>query len=258
MSGSPIVSIRNLEKRFGETVVLRKFNLDVPRGEKLSIIGPSGSGKSTLLRILMTLESPTGGEIEIDGEPLWEEKRNGRRVPASRAHLHRMRSKMGMVFQHFNLFPHMTVLDNVGLAPRQVGRIGRADADRRAGELLEMVGLGDKLNAYPAQLSGGQKQRVGIARALAMQPEIMLFDEVTSALDPELVGEVLGVLRQLAHESDMTMLFVTHEMRFAQEISDRVAFMDGSRIVEIGSPQIIFTEPKHDRTREFLTAILPD
>jgi polar amino acid transport system ATP-binding protein len=258
VSDAPIIRIRGLEKRFGDNVVLSGFDLDVARGERLSIIGPSGSGKSTLLRVLMTLERPNGGSIEVDGEPLWEEERNGRRVPARRAHLQAMRAKFGMVFQHFNLFPHMTALGNVSLAPRHVAGLTRAEADKRAADLLERVGLGDKLDAYPAQLSGGQKQRVGIARALAMQPDIMLFDEVTSALDPELVGEVLNVLRALARETDMTMLLVTHEMRFAQEISDRVAFMDGGRIIEIGAPKEIFTQPTQERTREFLRAVLPD
>ena len=256
MSAAPIISIRGLNKAFGETVVLKDFDIDVDPGERISVIGPSGSGKSTLLRILMTLEKPDAGTIEIEGEPLWQMNKNGSTVPASTAHLRQMRSKIGMVFQHFNLFPHMTALQNVSVAPRQVAQLSKADAEKRASDLLDQVGLGDKLGAYPAQLSGGQKQRVGIARALAMQPKIMLFDEVTSALDPELVGEVLGVLRKLAHETDMTMLLVTHEMRFAQEISDRVAFMDHGRVLELDSPDTIFTNPKETRTREFLNAVL--
>jgi polar amino acid transport system ATP-binding protein len=256
MRPAPIVSVRGLCKNFGPTVVLKDFDIDVEPGEKLSIIGPSGSGKSTLLRILMTLERPNGGVIEIDGEPLWQMRRNGSLVPANKAHLRAMRAQIGMVFQHFNLFPHMTVLRNVSIAPVHVARLGRKEAEDRAAQLLNQVGLGDKLDAYPAQLSGGQKQRVGIARALAMQPKIMLFDEVTSALDPELVGEVLGVLRKLAHETDVTMLIVTHEMRFAQEISDRVAFMDQGRVLELATPSTIFSEPKEARTREFLQAVL--
>jgi polar amino acid transport system ATP-binding protein len=256
MSAKPIVSIRGLCKQFGATVVLKDFDVDVQPGEKLSIIGPSGSGKSTLLRILMTLEKPNDGVIEIEGEPMWQMKRNGSLVPANNAHLRKMRSKIGMVFQHFNLFPHMTALQNVSVAPIHVGNASRKDANERARKLLDQVGLGDKADAYPAQLSGGQKQRVGIARALAMQPEIILFDEVTSALDPELVGEVLNVLRDLAHETDMTMLLVTHEMRFAREISDRVAFMDGGRIVELDEPERLFTDPREPRTREFLRAVL--
>ncbi|GJM27347.1 MAG: ectoine/hydroxyectoine ABC transporter ATP-binding protein EhuA [Phycisphaerae bacterium] len=256
MTVPPIISIRGLNKRFGSTVVLKDFNIDVNPSERLSIIGPSGSGKSTLLRILMTLERPDAGTVQIDGESLWHMEKNGTQVPANKAHLRKMRAKIGMVFQHFNLFPHMTALRNVSIAPQHVGQSERKNAETRAAELLDQVGLGDKLDAYPAQLSGGQKQRVGIARALAMQPKIMLFDEVTSALDPELVGEVLGVLRKLARETDMTMLLVTHEMRFAQEISDRVAFMDHGRVLELDKPSTIFTEPQHARTREFLNAVL--
>lgn len=256
MSTDNIISIRGLKKSFGSNVVLEDFDIDVARGEKLSVIGSSGSGKSTLLRILMTLERPDSGTIEIDGEPLWQMRRNGTLIPANEAHLRKMRLKVGMVFQHFNLFPHMTVRRNVSVAPIHVSKVSRDEAEERAKELLDQVGLSDKLDAYPAQLSGGQKQRVAIARALAMRPEIMLFDEVTSALDPELVGEVLGVLRDLAHRTDMTMLLVTHEMRFAREISDRVAFMDNGNVVELDTPDVLFTEPKEERTREFLRAVL--
>ncbi len=256
MTDTPIVSIRGLCKSFGSTVVLKDFDVDIQPGEKLSIIGPSGSGKSTLLRILMTLEKPDAGDIEVDGDPLWQMRRNGTLVPANTAHLREMRSKIGMVFQHFNLFPHMTALQNVSIAPIHVAKLGKQAANDRAKKLLDQVGLGDKADAYPAQLSGGQKQRVGIARALALQPKVILFDEVTSALDPELVGEVLNVLRLLAHETDMTMLLVTHEMRFAREISDRVAFMDGGRIVELDDPDKLFTAPNEPRTKEFLRAIL--
>ena len=252
----PILRIRGLSKRFGENTVLKDFDIDISRGEKISIIGPSGSGKSTLLRILMTLERPNDGRIEINGQSLWTMEKNGREVGADKAHLRDMRSRIGMVFQHFNLFPHMSVLRNVSIAPQQVSGLTRSDADDRARELLQRVGLGDKVDAYPTQLSGGQKQRVGIARALAMEPEIMLFDEVTSALDPELVGEVLEVLRELAHETDMTMLLVTHEMRFAREISDRVAFMDHGRVIELDHPDKVFTAPTHERTQEFLKAVL--
>jgi len=253
---APIISIRGLCKSFGELEVLKSFDMDIAPGEKLSIIGPSGSGKSTLLRILMTLEKPDAGTIEIEGQRLWQMPRGDGYVPASKAHLRMMRSRIGMVFQHFNLFPHMSALHNVSTAPMHVSKLSRSEAEERARALLERVGLGDKLDAYPAQLSGGQKQRVGIARALAMQPKVMLFDEVTSALDPELVGEVLGVLRELAHETDMTMLLVTHEMRFAQEISDRVAFMDHGRVLELDKPSVLFTKPTHARTREFLRAVL--
>lgn len=256
MSLPPILSIRGLCKAFGDHEVLKSFAIDIEPGEKLSIIGPSGSGKSTLLRILMTLEKPDAGTIEIEGERLWQMPKEGAYVPATKAHLRKMRNQIGMVFQHFNLFPHMTALGNVSAAPHHVLRLGRGEAESRARALLDRVGLGDKLDAYPSQLSGGQKQRVGIARALAMQPKIMLFDEVTSALDPELVGEVLGVLRELAHETDMTMLLVTHEMRFAQEISDRVAFMDTGSVLELDRPDVLFTNPTESRTREFLSAVL--
>ncbi len=256
MSTAPIVSVRGLCKRFGTHEVLKEFDMDINPGEKLSIIGPSGSGKSTFLRILMTLEKPNAGTIEIEGKGLWHMERGGKTVPADKKHLRAMRTQVGMVFQHFNLFPHMTALQNVAMAPKQVLGLTRDEANERGQDLLERVGLGDKLDAHPNQLSGGQKQRVGIARALAMQPKVMLFDEVTSALDPELVGEVLGVLRELAHETDMTMLLVTHEMRFAQEISDRVAFMDHGQVLELDTPANIFTNPTHARTRKFLNAVL--
>ncbi len=256
MSEQPIVRLNDIVKSYGDVHVLRRLNLDVAPKEKVSIIGPSGSGKSTLLRLLMTLEKPTSGEIEIDGDSLWHMQRNGSTVPANRKHVRAVRGKVGMVFQHFNLFPHMTVFHNVTVAPRHVLKVPKAEAERHARELLDKVGLADKVDTYPGQLSGGQKQRVAIARALALQPKVMLFDEVTSALDPELVGEVLTVLRDLAHQDDTTMILVTHEMRFAQEISDRVVFIDHGNIVEEGSPDRIFTEPAEDRTREFLRAVL--
>ena len=204
----------------------------------------------------MTLEEPGGGEIQVDGQLMWSISRKGKRVPANEEHLRQVRSKLGMVFQHFNLFPHMTVLENITAAPQLVSGATKEASNKRASELLEMVGLADKGNTYPAELSGGQKQRVGIARALAMEPSIMLFDEVTSALDPELVGEVLGVLRRLAHEEDMTMLIVTHEMQFARDIADRVLFFDEGEIVEEGTPEQIFALPKEERTRNFLSRIL--
>jgi len=253
---TPIISLRGVDKHFGALHVLRDLDLDIAPGEKVAIIGPSGSGKSTLLRLLMTLEKPESGVIRIEGEPLWQVERQGQLVPADSAHIHRIRGKIGMVFQHFNLFPHLNVLHNITLAPRHVLGLSRAEAEARAHKLLEDVGLAEKVHAYPAQLSGGQKQRVAIARALAMQPKIMLFDEVTSALDPELVGEVLGVLRLLAHESDMTMLIVTHEMRFAQESSDRVLFFDHGVIIEEGPPSDIFSAPREARTQAFLQSVL--
>jgi polar amino acid transport system ATP-binding protein len=255
-STSPIIRLRGVSKRFGDTVVLREMDLDIPAGQKLALIGPSGSGKSTVLRIVMTLEGIDGGEVEIDGEPVWHMDKDGKRVPADRKHLRRMREQVGMVFQHFNLFPHMNVLRNVTEAPIHALGIPKPEADRHARKLLELVGLADKTEAWPAQLSGGQKQRVAIARALAMQPRIMLFDEVTSALDPELVGEVLNVLRQLAKETAMTMLIVTHEIGFAREIAERVVFMEHGVVVEDAPPEVIFSNPREARTREFLKAVL--
>lgn len=241
-----MIRIRNLWKHYHMQYVLRGTNLEVAPGEKLAVIGPSGSGKSTLLRLLMTLETPDDGTIEIDGVPMW---------PADEAQLRVMRSQLGMVFQHFNLFPHMSAVENVALAPRLVSGIPYSEAIARSCELLDMVGLLEKQDAYPAQLSGGQKQRVAIARALAMQPKVMLFDEVTSALDPELVDEVLGVLRRLARESEMTMLIVTHEMKFARDIADRVLFFDQGVIVEEGTPEEIFGRPQKDRTQKFLSTV---
>jgi polar amino acid transport system ATP-binding protein len=252
----PIVRVRNLSKSYGDLHVLTGISVDIEAGEKVAIIGPSGSGKSTLLRLLMTLEEPDEGEIEVDGQSMWSMIRNGRTVPASEEHLRQVRSSLGMVFQHFNLFPHMTVMGNITAAPQLVTRATPQAAKKRGIRLLEMVGLSDKGDAYPAQLSGGQKQRVAIARALAMEPSVMLFDEVTSALDPELVGEVLEVLRRLAHEEDMTMLIVTHEMQFARDIADRVLFFDQGDVVEQGRPEQIFSSPREQRTREFLSTIL--
>ncbi|TWT34888.1 ectoine/hydroxyectoine ABC transporter ATP-binding protein EhuA [Blastopirellula retiformator] len=255
-SAQPIVRVRELTKRYGDLTVLRGLDIDIQAGEKVAIIGPSGSGKSTLLRMLMTLEEPDGGEIWIDGTPMWSYEQNGARVAASETHLRQVREKLGMVFQHFNLFPHMTVQQNITLAPQLVRGENGGAATETAKRLLDMVGLADKANAYPAKLSGGQKQRVAIARAMAMSPQVMLFDEVTSALDPELVHEVLMVLRKLALETDMTMLLVTHEMAFAREIADRVLFFDQGRILESGSPDEIFTSPREARTQQFLHTVL--
>ncbi|NKE69254.1 ectoine/hydroxyectoine ABC transporter ATP-binding protein EhuA [Nitrospiraceae bacterium HYJII51-Mn-bac16s-1-B09] len=251
-----MIRMRDVRKSFGDLAVLRGLDLEIPPSQKVALIGPSGSGKSTVLRALMTLEKIDSGTIEIDGDPIWTLVKNGREVPANAAHLRKIRSKVDMVFQQFNLFPHMTVLRNVTEAPIHVLRLPREEAVKNAMALLEQVGLPDKAEAYPAQLSGGQKQRVAIARALAMRPKIMLFDEVTSALDPERVGEVLAVIRRLALETEMTLLIVTHEMGFAREIADRVIFMDEGRIVEDDLPEKIFSEPKHERTREFLKRVL--
>lgn len=252
----PIIRIQDLEKSFGTLRVIDGLNFEVAKGEKLALIGPSGSGKTTILRILMTLEDISGGRIEVCGEPLYHMTRRGAEVPADEAHLHRMRRHIGMVFQHFNLFPHKSVLQNITVAPMLTKGETRAAAEKRARDLLDMVGLADKADYMPSQLSGGQKQRVAIARALALQPQIMLFDEVTSALDPELVEEVLEVMQRLATETDMTMLLVTHEMGFAHDFADRVLFFDKGRIVEQGPPAEIFTAPKQDRTKSFLRKIV--
>ena len=255
----PMIKFDKVVKRFGSLTVLNQLDFEVKPGEMVTIIGPSGSGKSTVLRVLMTLEPIQEGVVYVDGEPLWHEEKGGEMVPASEKHLRKMREKLGMVFQQFNLFPHMTVLRNLTEAPTQVLGLSKQDARERAEELLEMVGLTDQAKKYPHQLSGGQQQRVGIARALAMRPKIMLFDEPTSALDPELVGEVLKVIRQLADEHELTMLLVTHEMQFARQVSDRVCFFDKGRIEEQGPPEELFTDPKRERTREFLKAVLdPD
>jgi polar amino acid transport system ATP-binding protein len=236
--------------------VLRELNFEVGPKEKITIVGPSGSGKTTILRVLMTLEEPNEGVIYVDGEPLWHEDKNGKLVKAGERHLRKVRGKIGMVFQHFNLFPHMSALRNVTEAPVHVLKMPRGDAEERAKMLLDQVGLADKIDHYPSQLSGGQKQRVAIARALAMRPKVMLFDEVTSALDPELVGEVLNVIRELAEEGDMAMLLVTHEMGFAREVSDRVVFFDKGQVVEQGPPADIFDNPQSERTKAFFSAVL--
>ncbi|MGO7159987.1 ectoine/hydroxyectoine ABC transporter ATP-binding protein EhuA [Rhizobium johnstonii] len=252
----PIIRIDNIVKKYGPLTVLDGLSMNVMPGEKLALIGPSGSGKTTILRILMTLETISVGHIEVDGEQLYHIPGSSGLVPADERHLHRMREKIGMVFQHFNLFPHKCVLDNVTLAPMLTKGIKRPVAEKRAMELLDMVGLADKAKSVPAQLSGGQKQRVAIARALALSPKIMLFDEVTSALDPELVEEVLNVMRRLASETDMTMLLVTHEMGFAHDFADRVLFFDRGKIVEEGKPGDIFRNPTQERTQTFLRKII--
>jgi polar amino acid transport system ATP-binding protein len=252
----PMIRFSGICKAFGSLVVLDDLDLDIAPAEKVALIGPSGSGKSTLLRVLMTLERPDKGSIEIDGAPLWHMPKNGGLVPADGRHLREMRKNVGMVFQQFNLFPHMSVLRNVTEAPVHVLGMDKDEADARARDLLDMVGLRDKVNHYPAQLSGGQQQRVAIARALAMRPRVMLFDEVTSALDPETVGEVLSVIRDLAHEHNLTMLMVTHQMGFAREFADRVCFFYQGRILEQGPPDRLFNDPQNERTQAFLRAVL--
>ncbi len=250
------VRMRGVTKSFGDNHVLRELDLDVAPGEKVVIIGPSGSGKTTILRVAMTLERPNSGTVEIDGRHLYHEQKDGELEPAGEGHIRDVRSEVGMVFQHFNLFPHMNALENVMLAPMKVLGLSKTEARERAITLLEKVGMGDRPNQHPGSLSGGQKQRVAIARSLAMQPRVMLFDEVTSALDPELVGEVLGVLRDLAESGTMTMMLVTHEMGFASEMADRVLMFDKGRVIEEGPPAKVFSEPEHPRTQSFLKAVL--
>ncbi|WP_435099669.1 ectoine/hydroxyectoine ABC transporter ATP-binding protein EhuA [Arhodomonas sp. AD133] len=252
----PIVRFDQVTKRFGDLVVLDRLTLDVAHNERVAIIGPSGSGKSTLLRVLMTLEIPEEGVIYVDGEPLNRMERRGRLVPADRAHVRRVRAKIGMVFQHFHLFPHMSALGNVIEAPIHVLGLSCREAVARGEELLAMVGLSDKRDQHPNQLSGGQQQRVAIARSLAMRPSVMLFDEVTSALDPELVGEVLNTIRRIGEEHRITMLIVTHEMGFAKEFADRVCFFDEGQIREEGAAREILTAPQNPRTQQFLRAVL--
>ena len=256
MTATPMVRFQGVTKRYGPLTVLDSLDLDVAQGEKVAIIGPSGSGKTTVLRMLMTLETIDDGVIYVEGEPLTHEQRNGALVPAGKSHIRKVRGKIGMVFQSFNLFPHMTALQNCIEAPVTVLKMPKAEAMERAAELLAMVGLADKKGHYPSQLSGGQQQRVAIARALAMRPRIMLFDEVTSALDPELVGEVLQVIRKLGSEHDLTMLMVTHQMGFAKEFADRVCFFYQGKICEQGPPQEFFPSPSNERTRQFLNAVL--
>lgn len=256
MTGLPTVRFDKVTKRYGPLTVLDSLELDIARGEKVAIIGPSGSGKTTVLRMLMTLETIDEGVIYVDGEPLTHMERNGKLVPADLAHIRKVRSKIGMVFQSFNLFPHMTAMQNCIEAPTTVLGMKKSEAEERAANLLDMVGLSAKKDHYPSQLSGGQQQRVAIARALAMRPKIMLFDEVTSALDPELVGEVLQVIRKLGTEHDLTMLMVTHQMGFAKEFADRVCFFSGGKICEQGRPAEFFSKSKNERTRQFLHAVL--
>lgn len=240
-----MITVKNLYKNFGKLEVLKDVSCSVQKGEVVAIIGPSGSGKSTLLRCINLLEQPTSGDIIIE-----DKKINEKGVD-----INNVRQRMGMVFQHFNLFPHLSIMDNITLAPRKLKNMNREQAESEAVELLNKVGLVDKKDAYPVQLSGGQKQRIAIARALAMKPSIMLFDEPTSALDPEMVKEVLNVIKDLADEG-MTMMIVTHEMGFAKEVADRILFMDDGKIIEEGTPKDIFENPVNERTKSFLSKVL--
>ena len=240
-----IIKVEHLSKKFGENEVLKDINYEIKQGEVVVIIGPSGSGKSTFLRCMNLLETPTSGQILFEGQDITDPKND----------IFKMCEKMGMVFQNFNLFPNMSVLDNITLSPVKVKKENKQAAETYAKELLQTVGLPDKANAYPQSLSGGQQQRIAIARALAMRPDVMLFDEPTSALDPEMVGEVLGVMQRLAKEG-MTMVIVTHEMGFAKEVGDKIVFMDGGYIVEEGTPEEVFGNPQHNRTKDFLSKVL--
>ncbi|WP_181816887.1 ectoine/hydroxyectoine ABC transporter ATP-binding protein EhuA [Grimontia hollisae] len=250
-----MVSFKKVTKKYGSLTVLDNLDLDIHKGEMVSIIGPSGSGKTTVLRMLMTLETINDGVIYVDGNPLTHMEKKGQLTWANERHLRGMRSQIGMCFQHFNLFPHMTALENCMEGPVQVLGISKTEARERAEELLELVGMKDKCQQHPSRLSGGQKQRVAIARALAMRPSVMLFDEVTSALDPEVIGEVTSVIKDLVSEHNLTMLMVTHQMGFAREISDRVCFFYGGKIEEQGTPEELFGNPKQPRTQQFLSAV---
>ena len=254
MSG-PMVKAEAVHKRFGRLEVLKGISLEVAAGEVMCLLGPSGSGKSTFLRCINHLEKINAGRLSVDGELVGYRQSGDKLHELPEREVARKRAEIGMVFQHFNLFPHMTALENVALAPIRVAKVSRQEARNRARELLERVGLGDKIDSYPVALSGGQQQRVAIARALAMHPKLMLFDEPTSALDPELVGDVLDVMRALARDG-MTMIVVTHEMGFAREVADTVVFMDGGVVVEAGPPNEVIRAPKHERTKAFLSKVL--
>ncbi|MEV6751919.1 ectoine/hydroxyectoine ABC transporter ATP-binding protein EhuA [Streptomyces sp. NPDC051214] len=256
VDGSELIRFDKVTKRFGSNTVLDELDFSVDSGKHVTLIGPSGSGKTTILRLLMTLMKPEEGTIKVGGRYLTHEEKNGKLVPAGEKYIREVRKNIGMVFQQFNLFPNMKVLRNITEAPVQVLGLSKDEAEERARGLLELVGLTEHIDKYPNQLSGGQQQRVAIARALAMRPQVLLLDEVTSALDPELVAGVLDVLRDIAHTTDITMLCVTHEMNFARDISDQVLMFDSGRVIESGTPEKIFTEPEHERTREFLSAVL--
>jgi polar amino acid transport system ATP-binding protein len=243
-------------KKYGDHVVLRELDFTVAPGEFVTLIGPSGSGKTTILRLLMTLEKVDGGTIRVGGEYLSHRELSGKLAPADEKYLRSVRRRIGMVFQQFNLFPNMKVLQNITEAPIRTLGLSKGEAEARAIDLLEMVGLSEKASAHPMQLSGGQQQRVAIARALAMRPDVLLLDEVTSALDPELVAGVLAVLKEIASTTEITILCVTHEMQFARDVSDRVMMFDQGQVIEEGVPDKLFTEPEHPRTQEFLKAVI--
>jgi ABC-type polar amino acid transport system ATPase subunit len=255
MTDMPMVLAERVSKNFGSNRVLRGISLEVDPGEVLCIVGPSGSGKSTFLRCINHLERVDGGRLSVDGQLVGYREKGDKLYELKLKEAAFQRQEIGMVFQRFNLFPHLTAVENIILAPMRVKGVSKAKATARAKELLERVGLGDKGDAYPAHLSGGQQQRVAIARALAMDPKLMLFDEPTSALDPELVGEVLDVMQELA-KSGMTMIVVTHEMGFAREVADTLVFMDEGVVVEAGPPRKVLSDPQHDRTKAFLSKVL--
>ena len=248
----PIVQFKDVHKSFGDFEVLKGIDLNIAPSEKICIIGPSGSGKTTIIRMLMTLEEPTAGDIIVEDTNLWKMERSGKMVPANDKHLRSIRGEIGMVFQHFNLFPHMTIIDNCMTALVHVKDVPKKKARKASEEMLIKVGLEEHMHKYPEQLSGGQKQRVAMARALVMEPKIMLFDEVTSALDPELVGEVLEVIREIAREGEMAMVLVTHEMDFALEVADRVLFLDEGVIAERGSASDVIEHSENERLQTFL------
>ncbi|GAA2778497.1 ectoine/hydroxyectoine ABC transporter ATP-binding protein EhuA [Saccharopolyspora taberi] len=258
MTSEEFIRFDRISKRFGANVVLDDLSFSVGEGRRVTLIGPSGSGKTTILRMLMTLTRPDSGTIRVADDYLFHEERDGELVPAGDAHVRRVRSRITMVFQQYNLFPNMKVLRNVTEAPIHVLGRSREDAAARAEELLDLVGLGGKLDSYPSQLSGGQQQRVAIARALAMDPDVLLLDEITSALDPELAAGVLDVLREIARTSDITMLCVTHAMKFARDVSDQVLMFDGGKIIEAKPPAELFEAPEHERTRSFLRSVLEE
>ncbi len=252
----PMIVFDGVEKRFGSNVVLHDLSFTVSPGEHVTLIGPSGSGKTTILRLLMTLEKVDEGTISVGGRYLSHQDKGGTLVPADERYSREVRKRIGMVFQQFNLFPNMTVRGNLIEGPTRVLGLSRDEANTRAADLLELVGLSDKIDAHPTQLSGGQQQRVAIARALAMHPDVLLLDEVTSALDPELVAGVLALLRDLGETTDITFLCVTHEMGFARDFSHRVMMFDGGRVIEDAAPEQLFTAPEHERTKSFLQAVL--